>query len=114
MNAKITRRQLLAAGTAGAALATLPATAQQSGKLHEIEIKNFKFKPAKLEVRPGDVVRWTNRDRAPHNATALDKSWKTKDLRANRSDEVTMNAGSSADYFCSIHPSMRAVVTVKA
>jgi plastocyanin len=114
MRAHITRRQLLAAGTVGAALATLPVAAQESGELHEIEIKNFRFKPAKLEVRPGDRIRWTNRDGAPHNATALDQTWKTRDLSPDQSAEVTMSAGSGGDYFCSIHPSMRAVVTIRA
>ncbi len=107
---KISRRTLLVAGTATAALAAFPAQSQGMGKLHEVEIKNFKFNPDMLEVKVGDTIRWTNKDRAPHDATALDKSWNTVLLRRNESGEVKVVEGMSAEYFCSIHPNMLASI----
>ena len=112
MRANINRRTLLATGAAGVALAALPLKAQQGGQLHEVDIKSFKFRPAKLEVRPGDTIRWTNRDRAPHDATATDGSWRTVTLRKGDSAEVTVSAGMSTDYICSIHPYMKASLTI--
>ena len=116
MTDHVTRRRVLAAAAASGAMAgglgALPALAGSDGKLHEIEIRNFRFVPATLEVRPGDRIRWTNRDGAPHNATADDGSWRTPDLRRNRSAEVTASAGMSGDYYCSIHPQMRARLVV--
>ena len=112
MTETINRRRLLATGAAGATLAALPLSAQEQGRLHEVEIRNFRFKPAVLEVRPGDRIRWTNADQAPHDATALDRSWRTTTLRRGQSGEVTVSAGMSTDYFCSIHPSMRAKLKI--
>jgi len=48
--------------------------------VHDIEIKEFAFNPSILEVRPGDQIRWTNRDISPHTATAEDGSWDTGEL----------------------------------
>jgi len=107
---KISRRTLLVAGTATAATAAFPAQSQSTGKLHEVEIKNFKFNPDMLEVKVGDTIRWTNKDSAPHDATALDRSWNSALLRKDESSEVEVVAGMSADYFCSIHPSMLASI----
>ena len=112
---RMTRRRLLTLGTVGAvsaAFGTLPSRAQQAGRLHEIEIRNFTFRPARLEVRPGDTVRWTNRDRATHDATAIDGSWRTVTLRRGDSAEVVIRAGMGSEYICSIHPQMRASLNI--
>lgn len=114
MRANIDRRRLLATGAAGVALAALPARAAMDGQLHEIEIRGFKFRPASLEVRPGDTIRWTNRDSAPHDATATDGSWRTVTLRKGDSAEVTVTADMSTDYICSIHPYMKASLTIRS
>lgn len=107
-----TRRTLIAGAAAAGAVAALPAAAASDGMLHEIEIRRFAYKPAQLTVKPGDRIRWTNRDRAPHDATATANDWKTSIIRLNESTEITVTAGMSADYFCSVHPQMRAKVTV--
>jgi len=111
-NPKTTRRTLIAGAAASAAVAALPAAAGSDGTTYEIEIRNFAFDPAELNVKPGDRIRWTNRDRAPHDATSTARDWKTSILRTNDSEEVTVTAGMSADYFCSIHPQMRARIIV--
>lgn len=107
-----TRRGLLAGAAATGVLAALPAGAGQDGTLYEIEIRNFRFNPSRLEVKPGDRIRWTNRDGAPHDATADDRSWNTAVMRRNKSAEVTVTAGMDGGYFCSIHPQMRASLVV--
>ena len=114
MSMKISRRTLLATGTASATLAALPVIAQETGTLYEVEIKNFKFNPKTLEVRPGDRIRWTNRDGAPHDAAALDETWRTPILRRGEAGEVTVTADMNTDYFCSVHPSMRATLKIIA
>ncbi len=117
MSANINRRRLLAtgaAGMAGLALSTLPVRAGRDGQLHEVEIKGFKFRPAKLKVRPGDTIRWTNRDSAPHDATAVNGSWQTATLRKGQSAEIKVEAGMSNNYICSIHPSMKARLVIES
>ncbi len=117
MSANMNRRKLLAtgaAGMAGVALSTLPVRAGMDGQLHEVEIKGFRFRPAKLKVRPGDTVRWTNRDRAPHDAAAVDGSWQTVTLGKDQSAEIRIEAGMREDYICSIHPAMRARLVIES
>ncbi len=115
MSSPLSRRQVLGAIAATGAIATLApgsASAASDGELHEVEIRNFKFIPDTLEVRPGDRIRWTNRDRAPHNATANDKSWRTRNLRLNKKADVIVTADMVPEYFCSIHPQMRAKLVI--
>ena len=35
--------------------------AERAPKVHRVEIKRFKFKPKKLDVRPGDTITWINK-----------------------------------------------------
>lgn len=105
-------RRTVLAGLASAAAAALPAAASSDGTLHEVDIRNFKFIPVELTVRPGDRIRWTNRDGAPHDATAVGKEWNTRVLQRNESAEVTVTADMTTEYYCSIHPYMRAALVV--
>ncbi len=100
----ITRRKAIA--LAGASLAALPLAAQETGTLHEIEIRKFRFNPPELEVRPGDRIRWTNADKAPHDAAARNRSWKIPILDKGQSAEITVTADSGGEYFCTVHAFM--------
>ena len=107
-NPKTTRRTVLAGAVAAGAITALPAAASNDAELHEIEISNFAFKPAELTVKPGDRIRWINRDRAPHDATAANGDWKTAVMRQNDKAEITVTANMSTNYICSVHPKMKA------
>jgi plastocyanin len=111
MTKPTTRRALMAGAAATGVLAALPIPATAATR-HEIEIRDFKFIPDTLTVKPGDTIRWRNRDRAPHDATAKDKSWKTKTLRPGKRADITVTAGMTTEYYCSIHPAMKASLTI--
>ena len=62
--------------TAALALA-MPATAQvqvagTDGRTVVVEMVDFGFKPARVTVRPGDVVRFVNASTSPHNVEFRD------------------------------------------
>ncbi len=61
---------------AGLALGTpAPAGAQEAGtdgRTVVVEMVDFGFKPAKVTVRPGDVVRFVNSSTSPHNVEFRD------------------------------------------
>lgn len=76
-------------------------------------IKDFAFSPGNLQVPLGATVTWTNRDSAPHNASAQDASWKTDTLSEGESGTVTFSRAGEYDYYCTIHPSMVAHLSVK-
>jgi plastocyanin len=79
-----------------------------------VTIKNFKFSPAASSVHVGDTITWTNRDIAPHTATAQDGSFNTGTINKDKSGSHTFTKAGTIPYICSIHPSMKGTVTVLA
>jgi plastocyanin len=85
----------------------------------EIEMEDFSFRPARLVVRPGQVVIWKNRDRARHNATSVRRvngrrvfRTATKGFRGEVTARAPRRAASYA-YFCTVHPQMRGRLVVR-
>ncbi|MEM7443021.1 MAG: plastocyanin/azurin family copper-binding protein [Pseudomonadota bacterium] len=79
---------------------------------HHVDIHNFTFSPANLRVRPGDTIIWTNRDIAPHTATADDDTWDTGALRQNESASLVVTEDMHSSYYCRFHPMMTAVLEI--
>lgn len=77
---------------------------------HNVTIQGMKFSPASISVKAGDTITFTNKDSAPHNATADDGSFATPRLGKGESAKVTVPAGAH-DYICTIHPMMKGKVT---
>ena len=107
------RRNVLKSGLAS--LAILPGLAIGSrparAATHQVEISGFAFHPAKLKVAVGDTVVFTNKDGAPHTATALDGSFDTGTVKTNKSASVTIKAAGKHDFKCRFHSSMKGTVT---
>lgn len=100
------------AGTpAPAATTAAPAAAEMN-----VDIQSFKF-PATLEVAKGTKVTWTNKDTTKHTVTSGTRP--TKDGRfdgqvdGGASFSFTFTDAGTYQYFCTIHSSMNATVTVK-
>lgn len=100
--------------TALAALATAPLAliaSRAAAATYNVDIANFAFAPATLDIAVGDTVIFTNSDGAPHTATAVDGSFDTGRLNRNDSGQVTITAAGTYDYICTFHPSMKGVIT---
>lgn len=111
---RITRRQfggLLAAGCAGL-VASGSAKAAKPGA-HRIEIKGFRFKPARLVIKAGDTVEWVNLDTAPHTATARDGGWDTKTLKKSETRSVSFKRAGTQAYSCKFHRQMVGEIVVQ-
>lgn len=78
-----------------------------------IIIEDFAYAPGNLQVPLGANVTWTNRDGAPHSATAQDESWDTGVLGKGKSGTVAFSIAGTFDYYCSVHPSMKARLVVQ-
>ncbi|MEE9455034.1 MAG: cupredoxin domain-containing protein [Paracoccaceae bacterium] len=74
---------------------------------HQIVIEGFKFNPATLDVKVGDIITFINKDSAPHTATADRKSWSTTTLKNGQSAELLVASGLETAYFCKFHPKMK-------
>jgi plastocyanin len=70
-----------------------------------------------VQVDAGTKVTWTNRDSAPHTATAADdaqrEAFDTKVIKHNASASVVFDKPGTYAYICDLHPFMKATVVVR-
>jgi amicyanin len=99
----------LAAQAAHAAEAPPAATAA-----HQVTIAGYAYSPASITVNVGDTVTWTNQDTAPHNVvvTSGPEKFTSPTLQKGQSYTFTFTKAGSYQYYCSVHPDMKAGVTV--
>jgi amicyanin len=76
---------------------------------------NFAYSPATLTITVGDTVTWTNHDSAPHNVVVSDgpEKFTSPTLQTGQSFSYTFTKAGTYAYYCSIHPNMKASVTVQ-
>ncbi|MEX2225896.1 MAG: cupredoxin domain-containing protein [Dehalococcoidia bacterium] len=82
------------------------------GMNETVVMDNTKFEPGNLQVPAGATVTFTNRDAATHDAQAEDESWETDNLENGDSEAVTFDAAGEWLYKCTLHPTMKARITV--
>lgn len=79
----------------------------------DVAIRNFAFQPQTITVPVGTTVRWTNQDSVAHTSTSNNGVWDSGNLRQGQSFSFTFTKPGTFPYFCAIHPSMTATVTVE-
>jgi plastocyanin len=110
-----TWRRVLGAALLGAALAAAglaPVVAAGDMGAMTVKIDNFAFAPEQLTVKAGTTVTWVNDDDIPHTVVASDKAFRSKALDTDDKFSFTFMTPGSYEYFCSLHPHMKAMVTV--
>ncbi|MBI4709027.1 MAG: cupredoxin family copper-binding protein [Candidatus Portnoybacteria bacterium] len=78
---------------------------------HIILIKNFTFNPAALNIKRGDIVKWTNQDSMPHNI--ISDILKSGILNNGQLFEFKFSNSGTFDYICGLHPSMKGRIIVE-
>ena len=78
----------------------------------KVTIKNFNF-AMDVTVTPGSTVIWTNLDGEPHTVASVDGLFRSPALDQNDSFRFTFDKPGVYKYICSIHPRMKAAITVK-
>jgi plastocyanin len=78
-----------------------------------VEIREFKFAPPSLTVPVGTTVMWVNHDEEPHTVTSTAGAFKSAGLVNDDTFAQTFTKPGSYEYFCSLHPYMKATVVVK-
>ena len=76
-------------------------------------IKNFDYSPMDLSIASGTTVVWKNLDGEPHTIASVDGMFRSPALDQNDSYSFTFNHPGVFKYICSIHPKMKATITVK-
>lgn len=102
----------LAAPLAAVAATTSNAAGHAAHETHEVAIEGFKFVPADITIAPGDTVRFTNKDSAPHTATADNGAFDTKRLNRGKSASLKFPSAGKFTYFCEFHPMMKGSITI--
>ena len=104
-----TAASLTAAGvaawlTGAPALAATPKT---------VGIKEFTYAPPALTVCPGTTVTWVNHDEEPHTVTSATGAFASTGLVKDDSFAQTFTTRGTYQYFCALHPHMKATVVVR-
>jgi len=81
---------------------------------NSVLIKDFIFSPSELTINVGDNVIWTNQDSAPHKILSDSGNELSSDtLAKGQTYSHTFILAGTYNYYCSIHPSMKAKIIVK-
>jgi plastocyanin len=118
---------LLACGSSEGSGDNNPTGPPPSGPTTEsVSAIDFQFSPGNTEISVGSTVTWTNNGQSTHTVTSDSGQWDSGSISAPSSGNGTYGGGASAGgsytrtfgqagtfmYHCSIHPNMRASVTV--
>ena len=96
-----------------AASASIDAASSAGAAEQTVTIDNFTFNPPTLTVRPGATVTWINADDIPHTVASTTKSFRSKALDTD--DRFSSFASPGVyEYFCALHPHMKATIIVEA
>jgi plastocyanin len=80
---------------------------------NELNVFNYQFLPEATSIKVGTTLTWVNTDVLLHTVTATDLSFNSGALRPKGSFSRKFDKAGTLDYFCAIHPAMRAKVEVK-
>jgi plastocyanin len=94
-------------GQAGATPQTTPAIG-----VTQVQIVNFAFAPASIQVPAGTQVTWTNQDTAPHTVTFTASKSGSSTLQQGQTFSYTFKTPGTYAYYCAVHPYMTATVIV--
>ncbi len=76
-----------------------------------VEIHQFKFVPAEIEVAAGATITFTNLDLVPHTATG--DGFDTGTLKKGDSREIAFSEAGDFPYLCTLHRHMKGRVRVR-
>lgn len=76
-----------------------------------VEIRQFNFVPADIEIPAGGTVAFVNHDLAPHTATG--ESFDTGLLRQGERKEIAFPAAGTFPYYCKFHRHMTGRIVVR-
>jgi plastocyanin len=80
-----------------------------------VEMGNYYFEPADIEINVGEKVRWVNTVTTTHTSTATGGQWDSGDMGLSDIFDFTFDSEGVFEYYCFYHSSlMQGTVTVVA
>jgi plastocyanin len=108
-----TMAAFLAAALSAASPAASPDAAASGAPADAVvHIAGFAYKPPTLTIHTGQTVMFVNDDGDAHTVTATDKSFDSGGLDTKEQWRHTFTKPGRYEYFCALHPYMKAVVVV--
>jgi plastocyanin len=88
----------------------LPARLRVRARWHHpaatVTIRDFSYSPAKVAIKAGQAVAWTNEDTASHTATTTDGACTTKTISKGSTVTLVFLEPGTYEYHCAIHATM--------
>jgi plastocyanin len=102
------------ASSGSSSSASAPTTSTFSGSTVHVSMKNLAFVPTVVHAKVGETVVWTNDDSPSHNVTYVSgpKFTSSSTLDPGAKFQIKLTKAGTIDYFCSIHPFMKATIVV--
>ncbi|MCK6393211.1 plastocyanin/azurin family copper-binding protein [Zoogloea sp.] len=95
-------------------LIAITAVSAAAAETVEVAIRDFRFVPARVSIRAGDTVRWTNQEkRASHSVLFTAEALESERLFPGESWSRRFDGPGSQAYRCGPHPEMEGVVEVR-
>mgnify|MGYP001244542552 CR=1 FL=1 len=106
-----TGRQILQRAPAILALVALSAWAEPTVT---VEIQNYTYVPAEVKIRPGDTVRWVNKEKRTSHSILFpaEGGMESDRIFPDESWQRTFSKVGSYPYTCGPHPEMKGLVVV--
>ena len=79
---------------------------------NEVWIQNMAFNPSTITVAAGTTIKWTNKDAVAHTVTSNTGMFDSGTIATNGIYSFTITATGTFQYYCVVHPSMIASVSV--
>jgi plastocyanin len=90
------------------------ASTSASGSAVQVAMKNIAFAPKTATAKVGQTIKWVNEDSVDHNVTAISgASFKSRAFGKGGSFTFKATKPGSIHYVCTLHPGMKATLTVR-
>jgi plastocyanin len=100
-------------GSGGSTSSATSESSSSDGGAVAIKMKGFQFSPKDTTVKVGQTITWTNEDTADHNVTAdSGEDFKSKDFGKDGTFEYKADKAGKVAYECTLHPGMKATLTI--
>ena len=77
-----------------------------------VVMRNIKFAPARITVKVGQTVRWTNHDKVAHTVASAKLKLASEGIEAGQSYEYRATRPGTFPYYCTIHAGQTGVLVV--
>ena len=82
-------------------------------KARKVAIKNLKYDPAKLTIKAGETVVWTNNDDNDHTVISDEEGeFGSDNIGRGETFKHTFKTKGKFAYHCRYHPRMKGLITV--